>query len=74
MPIPSFAPLPSYAGGGDDLSSVGGDSAVDSQFGGSRSSFFSQQTQRKDESRGPSLGYFVGGASGNFFGGDHGKK
>ncbi|GAX13849.1 regulator of nonsense transcripts 1 [Fistulifera solaris] len=74
LPIPSFAPLPSYAGGGDDLSSVGGDSAVDSQFGGSRASFFSQQTQRKDDSRGPSLGYFVGGPSGNFFGGDHGKK
>lgn len=58
VPIPSFAPLPTYAGA-DDLSSVGGDSAYDSQYGGSRTSFY---TQRDDASRrrGPSLGYFVG--------------
>ena len=64
MPIPSFAPLPNYAG--DDLSSVGGDSAYDSQYGGSRASFFSQQ--RKDG--GPSLGTFVGGPGGSFYSGD----
>lgn len=37
LPIPSFAPLPSYAGG-DDMSSVGGDGASvygGSQYGGS---------------------------------------
>lgn len=34
LPIPSFAPLPSYAVGGDDASSVGGDSSFGSQFGG----------------------------------------
>jgi hypothetical protein len=57
-PIPNFAPLPAYAGT-DDLSSVGGDSAYDSQYGGSRTSYF---TQKDDASRlrGPSLGYFVG--------------
>ena len=61
LPIPSFAPLPSYAGGEDDLSSVGGD---DSQYGGSRASFFSQRT--KDDRRGLSLaGYYVGGGGGN---------
>ena len=60
LPIPSFAPLPSYAGG-DDLS-VGADSAYDSQYGGSRASLYSQ---RKD--RGPSLGYYVGGTGGNFY-------
>jgi regulator of nonsense transcripts 1 len=61
IPIPSFAPLPSYPGG-DDLS-LGADSAYDSQFGGSRASLFSQQ--RKD--RGPSLGYYVGAPSGNYY-------
>jgi regulator of nonsense transcripts 1 len=65
-PIPSFAPLPSYAGG-DDQSSVGGDSAYDSQYGGSRASFISQ---RKEDRRGPSLGYFVGGPAGNFYNSD----
>lgn len=73
LPIPSFAPLPNYAGNGDDTSSVGGDSAFDSQYGGaSRASFYSQQQQRKEEQRGPSLGYFVGGGggSGNYFPGD----
>jgi len=60
MPIPSFAPLPNYAGG-DDLSSVGGDSAYDSQYGGSRASYYSQ---RKDNRNGPSLGYYVGGGGG----------
>ena len=59
LPIPSFAPLPSYAGVEDDLSSVGGD---DSQYGGSRASFYSQ---RKDDRRGLSLsGYYVGGGGG----------
>ena len=59
LPIPSFAPLPSYAGAEDDLSSVGGD---DSQYGGSRASFFSQRT--KDDRRGLSLaGYYVGGGN-----------
>lgn len=67
LPIPSFAPLPSYAGA-DDLSSVGGDSAYDSQYGGSRASFFSQ---RKEDKPGPQLGYFIGGTSGgNYFSGD----
>ena len=61
LPIPSFAPLPHYAGA-DDLSSVGGDSAYDgSQYGGSRASFWSQ---REKTSQGPSLGYFVGGPLG----------
>ena len=75
VPIPSFAPLPTYAGGGgDDLSSVGGDSSYDSQFGGSRATFYSQQTHHgKDDSRGPSLGYFVGGPGGSFRGGDTGR-
>jgi regulator of nonsense transcripts 1 len=65
LPIPTFAPLPSYGGAADDLSSVGGDSAYDSQYGGSRASFYSQ---RKDpsERRGPGLGYYVGG-SGSYF-------
>lgn len=61
LPIPSFAPLPSYTGA-DDLS-VGADSAYDSQYGGSRASFYSQ---RKDRG-GPSLGYYVGGSGGNFY-------
>jgi regulator of nonsense transcripts 1 len=63
LPIPSFAPLPQYAGA-DDLSSVGGDSAYDgSQYGGSRASFWSQ----REKAQGPSHGYFVGGplSSGN---------
>lgn len=61
LPIPSFAPLPHYAGA-DDLSSVGGESAYDgSQYGGSRASFWSQ---RERTNQGPSLGYFVGGPLG----------
>jgi hypothetical protein len=64
LPIPNFAPLPSYAGGGDDTSSVGGDSAYDSQYGGSRTSFFSQL---KEDRRGPALGYFVGGSGGGSY-------
>ena len=65
VPIPRFAPLPTY-NGGDDLSSVGGDSAYDSQYGGSRASFYSQR--KEDRVGGPSLGYFVGGTSGgNYF-------
>jgi regulator of nonsense transcripts 1 len=56
LPIPSFAPLPSYGGGGtnDDLSSVGGDSAYES-----RASFFSQRGG-KDVRTGPNLGFTVG--------------
>jgi hypothetical protein len=42
LPISNFAPLPSYAGRGDDTSSVRGDIAYDSQYGVSRLSFFSQ--------------------------------
>jgi len=61
VPVPSFAPLPRYAGA-DDLSSVGGESAFDgSQYGGSRASFFSQ---REKAIRGSSHGYFVGGPLG----------
>jgi regulator of nonsense transcripts 1 len=66
LPIPSFAPLPSYAGG-DDASSVG----ADSQFSGSRSGIVSQRSGMignglgKDD-RGPGLGFFVG-ASGNYY-------
>ena len=62
VPIPSFAPLPNYAGG-DDSSSVGGDSSYGgSQFGGSRTSFWSQRGNNvKGKDRGPGLGYFVGG-------------
>lgn len=62
LPIPSFAPLPHYAGA-DDLSSVGGESAYDgSQYGGSKASFWSQ---REKTNQGPSLGYFVGGPLGS---------
>jgi AAA domain len=70
LPIPSFAPLPSYPGA-DDSSSVGGDSAYDSQYGGSRTSFYTQQ-RKDDRSRGPNVGYFVGGTSGGNYntGGD----
>lgn len=66
LPIPSFAPLPSYAAG-DDLS-VGADSAYDSQYGGSRASFLSQQRgSNKDDRRGPSLGYYVGAPGGSYY-------
>lgn len=58
LPVPSFAPLPSYAGV-DDLSSVGGDSAYNSQFGGSRATYGTQRKEDRDR-RGPNLGYFVG--------------
>jgi regulator of nonsense transcripts 1 len=70
LPIPSFAPLPTYAGG-DDASSVGGDSSFGgSQFGGSRMGMMSQRSGAtgfgaKDD-RGPSLGFFVG-TSGNYY-------
>lgn len=57
LPIPSFAPLPSYSGV-DDLS-VGDDSAYDSQYGGSRATYFSQRKDDRDR-RGPGHGYFVG--------------
>mmetsp|Transcript_25711 Transcript_25711/g.38818 ORF Transcript_25711/g.38818 Transcript_25711/m.38818 type:complete len:978 (+) Transcript_25711:1-2934(+) len=56
LPIPSFAPLPSYIGA-DDASSVGGDSAYAShasQFGGSRASISTQQLGRD---RTPSINY-----------------
>lgn len=69
LPIPTFAPLPNY--GADDLSSVGGDSAYDSQYGGSRATFYSQQ---KEDRRGPKLGFFVGGNSGNYFNSDQGDN
>jgi hypothetical protein len=83
LPIPSFAPLPSYNPGlsvvGDDNSSVGGDSAFDSQYGGSQiastqlrskiaagTSLYSQVVQQqrvKKDDRGPALGYLIGGGS-----------
>jgi regulator of nonsense transcripts 1 len=64
VPIPHFAPLPSYAGA-DDLSSVGGDSAYSgSQFGGSRVSHMTQQRPDDRSTVGP-LGYYVGGVSSN---------
>ena len=63
LPIPSFAPLPSYPRG-DDASSVGGDSAYGSQFGGSRASLGTQQLSRD---RGPELGYFIGGGGGDYY-------
>lgn len=63
LPIPSFAPLPNYAGG-DDASSVGGDSAYASQYGGSRASLATQQLSRE---RGPGLGYFIGGSGGDYY-------
>jgi regulator of nonsense transcripts 1 len=65
LPIPSFAPLPSYAG--DDASSVG----ADSQFSGSRFGVVSQRSGMigsgagKDD-RGPGPGFYVG-TSGNYF-------
>lgn len=73
VPIPSFAPLPSYAGG-DDASSVGGDSSyAGSQFGGSRASMGTQQLSRD---RGPSLGYYIGGNGGDYssYGGSGSSK
>jgi regulator of nonsense transcripts 1 len=72
LPIPNFAPLPSYAGG-DDASSVGGDSSFGgSQFGGSRAGLWSQNGRAPgtiEKERGPGLGFFVGGGP-NFFGND----
>ena len=53
IPLPSFAPLPDY--GGDDLSTVGGESV----FGGSRASFGTQEPLPARD-RGPDLGFFVG--------------
>lgn len=70
LPIPSFAPLPSYAGA-DDLSSVGGDSAYDSQYGGSRASLYSQ---RKEDRNGPSLGFYVGAPGGSYFSNNDGRE
>jgi len=69
LPIPSFAPLPSYAGG-DDASSVGADSSLGSQFGGSRTGLLSQKSgaigNGHGRDGGPGLGFFVG-ASGNYY-------
>ena len=66
LPIPSFAPLPSYAGG-DDASSVG----ADSQFSGSRFGVVSQRsgmigTAPGKDDRGPGLGFYVG-TNGNYY-------
>jgi regulator of nonsense transcripts 1 len=67
LPIPSFAPLPTYAGG-DDSSSVGGDSSFGgSQFGGSRAGMWAQNGNgigdSKDRAQG--LGFGFGGGFGN---------
>ena len=63
LPIPKFAPLPSY--GADDVSSVGGDSQYSqSQF--SRASIHTQRMQEQLRA-GPSLGFFVGGPSGDYY-------
>jgi hypothetical protein len=71
MPIPNFAPLPTYAGA-DDASSVGGDSAYGgSQYGGSRASFWSQRggnANGNEKDRGPALDYFVSGGGVGYFG------
>lgn len=65
LPIPSFAPLPSYAGG-DDASSVGGDSSFGgSQFGGSRPGMWAQNGRGNDsKDRGPGLGFVFDGGFG----------
>ena len=71
LPIPNFAPLPSYTGG-DDGSSVGGDSSYGgSQFGGSRASMMNGSREKE----GPGLGYYVGmnSGNGNYFS-DHQSK
>lgn len=62
MPIPNFAPLPSYAGG-DDMSSVGDNGSVysESQYGGSQYGG-SQYGYRGNSNRG-------GGLSDMYFGG-----
>jgi regulator of nonsense transcripts 1 len=78
LPIPSFAPLPNYAGG-DDASSVGGDlSFAGSQFGGSRAGIISQRSGMvgsgpRKEDRGPGLGFFVG-ATGNYYSDPVGRR
>lgn len=76
VPIPNFNPLPTYAGG-DDASSVGGDSSFGSQFGGSRSGLWSQSARGiaggESKDRGPNLGYFVGGPA-SFYGSDVGNS
>ena len=70
LPLPNFAPLPSY-GGGDDMSSVGGDGSVfedSSQYGGSQ---ITQQNQRNYNNIGRGSGVyadFVGG--GEYFSND----
>eukprot|EP00934_Nitzschia_sp_Nitz4_P000182 Nitzschia sp. Nitz4//scaffold53_size117307//33744//36839//NITZ4_003763-RA/size117307-processed-gene-0.7-mRNA-1//1//CDS//3329554184//182//frame0 len=70
LPIPNFNPLPNYAGG-DDTSSVGGDSSFGSQFGGDRPGQWSQAVRgvnnNDSRDRGPGLGYFIGG-SGTYYG------
>ncbi|CAJ1951812.1 unnamed protein product [Cylindrotheca closterium] len=59
LPIPKFAPLPSYGDHpGDDASSVGGDSAFSgSQFSGS----INTNRYAGGNDRGPNVGYYVGG-------------
>ena len=82
LPIPSFAPLPTYnaggGGAGDDLSSVGGDSAYDSQYGNSRggSLYSQQQRNHKDHRNHPASlsGFYVGGApDGSYYSSNNGK-
>mmetsp|Transcript_32338 Transcript_32338/g.50133 ORF Transcript_32338/g.50133 Transcript_32338/m.50133 type:complete len:1034 (+) Transcript_32338:241-3342(+) len=71
LPIPNFAPLPSYAGA-DDASSVGGDSTYGgSQYGGSRAAGWfgrgaAANGNNANDDRGPGLGYFVSG-TGTYF-------
>jgi len=68
LPIPSFAPLPSYRGG-DDASSVGGDSSFGgSQAGGSRAGMWSQNNGHglgDPKHRGPAMGFAFGSGFGN---------
>jgi regulator of nonsense transcripts 1 len=76
LPIPNFAPLPSYAGA-DDASSVGGDSTYGgSQYGASRAAGWfgrggASNGNNSNDDRGPGLGYFVSG-TGTYFNQDTG--
>jgi len=58
VPIPSFAPLPAY----NDEQSLDGDS----QYGGSRASFYTQP--RDDGSKGGNTGFYVSGGGGYGYG------
>jgi len=60
LPIPNFAPLPSYAGG-DDMSSVGGDGG--SIYGGSQ--FGGSQHHRGHGHRGTFSDMYIGGGAGS---------